>query len=308
MAKKTHDPQVLSQSPKALLAMVKKVEILAHRVGQAIIMPDYHNRNYTKEIKSDGSPVLSTDLKSSAALEAALPAILNVPVVSEENDIAAAPCHWAIDPLDGTAEFVDETDPKSPFYKSESGKFSSTGHGGFSIKIHLAFQGAVILGVVHAPVQNMTFSSIEGGPSWMRKGLGQRRIIAVQGPQNDLFGTEGLRVVFNAKSNPQETYDRARHDFAQRGVYIGDYPLTRPGLPRNLQILLGGVDIHLGRDGYGWDLGADALIVRNAGGALFSMTTGHDLRFDTPRVLGGPYLAARDASLREKLFPALEKN
>jgi hypothetical protein len=41
---------------------------------------------------------------------------------------------------------------------------------------------------------------------------------------------------------------------------------------------------------------------------MFRLKDGTDLRFDTPRVLGGPYVAARDPLLREKLFPALKKN
>lgn len=97
--------------------------------------------------KSDDSPVTAADIAAHHCLADALPGILAIPLISEEGEIPALAerlqwrRYWLIDPLDGTREFI-------------------TRNGEFTVNIALIENGKAVLGVVHAPVQNVTYAAI----------------------------------------------------------------------------------------------------------------------------------------------------
>lgn len=261
-------------------ATLHNVESLSRQAGRAVL-DFYRQQNFRVLTKDDQSPVTDADLESSRLLENALPALLpGSVVVSEENEQPATDLCWLVDPLDGTQEFLDRS-------------------GGFSIKIALTHNAVPILGVVHCPVQGITYASTRNSPALRRDHRGQVQVLHTAPPPSD----RPLKAVFNAKSNPMDTYRAERAMLAQHGVMLSQRPTARPGLPRNLRVADGNADMNIGRTGYGWDLAADMLILRNAGGDMFCRKTGADLSFDAPRTLNGPYFATNDPHLRRRLFP-----
>jgi len=108
--------------------------------------------------KADSSPLTTADLISQAIildqLQAWDPAI---PIVSEESEPATAAaraewgCWWLVDPLDGTKEFL-------------------AGNGEFTVNIALMAAGVPVLGVVHAPVLDLTYMGGRGLGAWRQAG------------------------------------------------------------------------------------------------------------------------------------------
>ena len=111
----------------------------------------YHGRA-TVTLKADASPLTEADRASHDFLARFLPDLLpGVPVISEES---AAPGEgvpqgdgrfWLVDPLDGTKEFLKGT-------------------GEFTVNVALIEAGRPSVGVVHAPVLNLTYyADVENG-------------------------------------------------------------------------------------------------------------------------------------------------
>lgn len=99
----------------------------------------------THEIKSDGSPVTSADIRAhDIILEHLTPT--GIMILSEESDGIPLPYPeylWVIDPIDGTKDYMQ-------------------GGTDFSVMIALLHNGAPVLGVVDAPALNATFYATEG--------------------------------------------------------------------------------------------------------------------------------------------------
>ena len=124
--------------------------------GQAIL--EYYGQPLPHDVKADDSPLTQADLAShriiSERLTAAQPGI---PVLSEESDPEAVAARktwdrfWCVDPLDGTKEFIKATT------------------GEFTVNIALVEGTSPILGVVHVPVQDVTYLAADG-LAWKQTG------------------------------------------------------------------------------------------------------------------------------------------
>lgn len=92
-----------------------------------------------KSIKSDGSPVTTADLASSALISKRL-SETGIPIIGEE--LAATPFEirqhwkqcWIVDPLDGTKEFIKK-------------------NGEFAVNIALVENGEPVFGIITCPVE-----------------------------------------------------------------------------------------------------------------------------------------------------------
>ena len=127
------------------------------------------------ERKADSSPVTVADREAEALIVTALRAIdRDIPVVAEEAVAAGtAPREggdrfWLVDPLDGTREFIGQTDE-------------------FTVNIGLVEDGAPVLGAVHAPALGETYGGLTPGVVWRSGRSGTRRAIStrpvpVEGP------------------------------------------------------------------------------------------------------------------------------
>jgi 3'(2'), 5'-bisphosphate nucleotidase len=120
---------------------------LSRRAGVAI-MTIYNNRSsYNIEQKGDESPLTAADLAAHRLINAELPELLPLPMISEEGDIPEFADrnlwenYWLIDPLDGTKEFI-------------------AGNGQFTVNIALIQRGRPLLGVVHVPATDVTYLGV----------------------------------------------------------------------------------------------------------------------------------------------------
>lgn len=132
-----------SISPELLAGLVA----LARQAGDAIMAIYANHDDYGITQKADESPLTAADLAAHRIIEAGLPALLNIPIISEEAvlpDFAERQTwdsYWLVDPLDGTKEFIAR-------------------NGQFTVNIALITAGQPILGVVHVPATDTTYLGV----------------------------------------------------------------------------------------------------------------------------------------------------
>jgi 3'(2'), 5'-bisphosphate nucleotidase len=122
------------------------------------------------EQKADASPVTEADRRAEAIIvEGLRRAAPDIAVVAEELAAAghlpaAAPTRfWLVDPLDGTKEFIAR-------------------NGEFTVNIALIEGHRPVLGVVHAPAQDVTYWTSNGAAWRQRSGAAPERIAARVAP------------------------------------------------------------------------------------------------------------------------------
>ena len=123
---------------------IEALHTLVQKAGKAILSV-YHESSQNIQLKSDSSPVTRADLLSNTILYEGLSSLPNAyPILSEESPLpssqerASWQCHWLIDPLDGTKEFIDK-------------------NGEFSINIALMEGKYPLWGMVHIPMCGTTY-------------------------------------------------------------------------------------------------------------------------------------------------------
>jgi len=129
----------------------------AARAGGAAIL-EYYGQPLPHDVKADHSPLTQADLASHRTiLDRLTAATPDIPVLSEESDPDAVAARktwrtfWCVDPLDGTKEFIKATT------------------GEFTVNIALVTGDAPVLGVVHVPVQDVTYFAADG-LAWKQTG------------------------------------------------------------------------------------------------------------------------------------------
>ena len=126
--------------------LLSDVVALARRAGDAIL--GVYGQQFEVTHKADQSPLTLADMQSHEIIVHGLQALTpDVPVLSEEaSDIPYAqrsqwPRYWLVDPLDGTKEFVSR-------------------NGEFTVNIALIDGHDAVLGVVHVPVTDTTYTGV----------------------------------------------------------------------------------------------------------------------------------------------------
>lgn len=128
--------------------LLPQVIDIARRAGDAIMK--IYATDFEVNDKHDGSPLTIADHAANDIIEQSLAKLpLKLPLVSEESPRPDYEEHrhwqryWLIDPLDGTKEFVNRRDE-------------------FTVNIALIDSGRPVLGVVCAPVLDLTYYAAEG--------------------------------------------------------------------------------------------------------------------------------------------------
>ena len=117
---------------------------LADEAGRAIMAIYSQRDSLQNALKADSSPLTAADLAANDVLVKGLSARWpQVPILSEEsvNTFAAGerpPLYWAVDPLDGTKEFIKGNDE-------------------FTVNIALVVEGTPQVGVVGAPALGLMY-------------------------------------------------------------------------------------------------------------------------------------------------------
>ncbi len=215
--------------------------------------------------KADETPLTAADLAANKIIIAALNRIdPAVPVITEEScDIplkerAAWETFWLVDPLDGTREFIKQ-------------------NGEFSINIALVHKGVPIMGVIHAPVLDITYWAAKGTGAWKQLGDDPPRQINVRtAPDNGVTVALGWSARFGKRL--QGFLDK-----------LGEHhELRMGGALKSCLVAEGRADVYacLGPTGE-WDTAAAQCIVEEAGGCITD-THSKRLRYNTRESMINP--------------------
>ena len=130
--------------------LAEQVVTLAEQAGRAILEVYHRSDRLEVVAKSDQSPLTEADISAHHIIVTGLKKLLpEVPVLSEEGEIPDFevrdrwPCYWLVDPLDGTREFIRR-------------------NGEFTVNIALIDNHMPVLGVVHVPVKQTTYTGLPG--------------------------------------------------------------------------------------------------------------------------------------------------
>ena len=131
-----------------LAGLIPEVQEIAREAGRAILA--IYATDFAVENKTDNSPLTAADMAAHRAICRRLSAVSpGIPILSEEsaqisfNERRRWRQYWLVDPLDGTREFIKR-------------------NGDFSVNIALVENRQAILGVIHIPVTNITYSAALG--------------------------------------------------------------------------------------------------------------------------------------------------
>jgi len=128
-----------------LAELVDKITRIARIAGNKIL--EVYETDFSVETKKDNSPLTAADMAAHNSICDALNNLTpDIPILSEESSQISFEerrswnQYWLVDPLDGTREFVKR-------------------NGEFSVNIALIEGQQSILGVIHIPVTNITYSA-----------------------------------------------------------------------------------------------------------------------------------------------------
>lgn len=248
-------------------ALLPHVVAIARRAGDAI-MPFFRG-TYATDHKDDHSPVTDADHAADAVIKPALAALLpGVAVVTEES-IAAAPTpeslanlrYWLVDPLDGTKEFVA--------HRKE-----------FTVNIALVEGKWPVLGVLHVPVENVTYAAAGPGTAVKIEGDSPPRPIAARA-----MPAAGIVA----------THSRSHATRDELARYLADYTVVESiviGSALKFGLIAEGRADLYPRFGptSEWDTAAGQAILEAAGGSVADHA-GKRFTYGKPRFRNPPFIA-----------------
>ena len=247
---------------------------VVEEAGAAIL--DVYGRDFEVAFKDDDSPLTQADLASNRVILAHLKALTpDVPVLSEES--ADVPWEtrrdwtrfWLVDPLDGTKEFVKR-------------------NGEFTVNIALIEDGRPVLGVVHAPVLEVTYSSAAGEGAFRRQAHGSEEPISVASWGRDL-------VVVASRSHANEATER----YLARLREEHDVDVVAKGSSLKICLVAEGAAHVYPRTGptSEWDTAAAHAVLEQAGGVMLQADSGERVVYNKQDVLNPHFVAACTADV-----------
>ncbi len=259
---------------------------IARRAGDAIL-EIYQRDDHEVTDKSDTSPLTAADLAAHHLIVAELARLTpEIPLLSEESTgISYAERkgwqrYWLIDPLDGTKEFINR-------------------NGEFTVNIALIDDGRPVLGVVHVPVQQLTFAGALGLGAESRQGDQPAQSIQVRPLAPRLAANQPV-VVVGSRRHGTEQLDSCIERIRAR---LGAVELTNMGSSLKICLVAAGeADLYprLGPT-CEWDTAAAQAVLEAAGGILTDPEL-HPLRYNQKEALLNPFFyAIADASIDWKL-------
>jgi 3'(2'), 5'-bisphosphate nucleotidase len=236
-------------------ARLDEVVGIARRAGREIL--DVYGTDFETSAKADNSPLTEADLRAHRLIVEQLAALQpSLPVLSEES--AEIPWaqrsgwqrYWLVDPLDGTKEFVSR-------------------NGEFTVNIALIDGHRPVLGVVHIPVSDTTYSGIPGQGAWREANDRARLPISVR-----RLAKPPLRIV-GSRSHGNSALQQALDG-------LGPHELRPAGSSIKLCLVAdGSADLYprLGPTSE-WDIAAGQAVVEAAGGQVVRLSDGTALRYN----------------------------
>lgn len=231
------------------------------------IMAVYNSEHFDAELKSDNSPVTRADLAAHRVLVEGLKLITpHIPLVSEEDeDPLSVPkeneVYWLIDPLDGTKEFLKQSEE-------------------FTCNLALIENNVPALGFVSIPAKNELYMGGIGlGATKASPGTS---VIPISCKRTDSNVT---RVVASKSHLNEETQ-------AFIDAIEGKVELVQAGSSlKFLKIALGKADIYPRlAPTFEWDTGAAQAVLEGAGGTV-TQASGEPMVYGKDEVLNPHFIA-----------------
>ena len=241
--------------------IIYDIDALAEKAGTAIM--GIYNQDGDVEVtyKKDDSPLTRADTAANDVIVDGLKALApEVPILSEESksvsfdERSGWKEYWLVDPLDGTKEFIKR-------------------NGEFTVNIALVRDGKPVLGVVHAPVIDVTYIAAEGLGARMRNAGSQLVEIHAGNYQRD-----GLKVLVSRS--------HATGELAQFLEKLGEHEKVSIGSSLKLCKVAEGAANLYPRIGptMEWDTAAAHCVVEQSGGNVTDLQ-GVSLRYNKENLL-----------------------
>lgn len=269
-------------TPEGLQTLIQ----LAEQAGQAIMEIYECESPLQQQLKGDNSPLTEADLAANAILVAGLKAHWpHIPVLSEENinqfgPQEQPPLYWAVDPLDGTKEFIKR-------------------NGEFTVNVALVVDGEPQIGVVGAPAQGLMYLGC-AGKQWQGAPLARKRSAAgwvdirVSGYAPAVAADPGANAATRALAERSLRVAMSRsHPSPELAAWLAPWGRVEArDVGSSLKFCLvaeGAVDVYprLGPTCI-WDTAAGHALVVAAGGRVCQMD-GSPLRYATPAQTLNPF-------------------
>jgi len=245
--------------------MLPTLLTIAQDAGRRIL--SYYDQPITVEHKADNSPLTLADQAAHHCIVDALAkAFPDIPVLSEESD---ADLHetrktwnrfFLVDPLDGTKDFIKKT-------------------GCFTVNIALIEDGKPTAGVIHVPARELNYWAATGEGAWRQANGGNVQRIHVSTPD-----MSAPRIVASR--------DHAGPDVAALLARFPGHSCLHIGSSLKFcMVAEAAADIYL-RDvpTMEWDVAAAQIIVQEAGGQVYDLTTLTPLTYNKNSLRNPPLL------------------
>jgi 3'(2'), 5'-bisphosphate nucleotidase len=253
-----------------LSSLLPEVRRLVDAACVAIL--EVYASGHEVEYKADDSPITRADRAAHDILSDGLHRLTpQIPVLSEESTAGQDyevrrhwPEFWLIDPLDGTREFVQR-------------------NGEFTVNVALVRDHRAILGVVAAPVLQLTYYGGEGLGAFVQQGTNAARPIHARQP-----AAEPL-VIVGSRSHRGDSLDSVL-------ARIGPHEMQPMGSSLKFCLVAEGKADFYPRLGptSEWDTAAAQAVVEAAGGGVTTLD-GTPLRYnERPTLLNPHFLAFGD--------------
>jgi len=253
--------------------LIEPLVTLARQAGDAIL--EVYATDFDVQAKADDSPLTQADMASNRVIDAGLRALTpDLPIISEETGLpdfgerGQWSRYWLIDPLDGTKEFVKR-------------------NGEFTVNIALIDNHRPVLGIVHVPVMNKTYTGCDGCGSSVRTGDEDPREISVSP-----VSASPVRVV-GSRSHRGASLDA----FFEA---LGEIEIHPMGSSLKFCVVAeGNADIYprLGPTSE-WDTAAAQAVVEQAGGAVVELD-GRPLSYNAKADILNPHFLVRGPQDRD---------
>ncbi|GAA3448209.1 inositol monophosphatase family protein [Dactylosporangium matsuzakiense] len=254
----TNEDLLLRQPPVRQLDGYLDAAVRAARAAGRVVRHAFHQGRAVVEDKGPRDYVTEVDRAAEDLIRESLLryAPAPVPFVGEESGGVVGSLCWVVDPLDGTTNFL-------------------RGYPSVGVSIALVHEGRPVVGVVHAPMWDETFTAVAGAGA-RRNG---RPITVGTRPAARAVCSTGLPV-----KRPEAM--SAYLDLLGRLLPAVE-DLRRPaGASLDLAWVACGVfDAFFELDLGSWDVAAGALLVREAGGVVTDWSGDPDCWLDTGHIV-----------------------
>lgn len=254
--------------------LLKHAKRIAEQAGDLVMQ--YYRTGTEVEKKADDSPVTAADIAADKHIREELAELTDYTIITEESSQQDQETRrmWVVDPIDGTRGFINENDH-------------------FAIHIALLEDGKPVLGVVHAPALNKTYTA--------RSGHGARLNDNPIHTNNTTESAEATLVI-TTSPRPEEFFNHLETLPHREVVRHGSYGL-RLGL-----IAEGRADALIDPKAVpkSWDVAAPAVVLAEAGGRV-TTTDGKPVRFSLADAYEPRAYLSTNGALHEDYLEALKQ-